>query len=1081
MYLADTMYYSGTGCGNENFVDCLLFQSGIHSQASCTLNGEDIGTIAENGSCFNLPIWGISSVQDFPTDPTDYPLQVISLLNDQNEETSSDFYVNSPLELIHQIRAFIPDVRIWLGDDGYPVIGDDVDDPDNFIYLIGTVKNSQGEEWLFNIGNLIVDDIISVIAVPSLLLYIPAGDNVLEIYDPNTQQSKTMILSYDYVLPEIENDLFTYDMPLGQSAIFPLSSDDLCNEIVSIENICPELSTNEAVVFTLQDNQSVKFKAEGFGTSYACYEMCEQSGRCDTFNLCVEVYLPDIEPEEEILTAEDSLAVHNLYPNPAFSTVYFTEPLDIFIKKITIYDSVGKRIDEVRLSETNTYDLYVSRYAEGLYIAVRHLDRNMRLVYILFFSLLALGLSAQTYSLDWSNFAQSLQNSTLIESCDTVKVTLNLSETSTSEADFPFTITRQGTATAEDIWTNIENDHTVEFTNPVQEINILPYEDDEVDTGKELKFRVESALGEVKTWTVFLYDEFEEFEIIANSWGNLDSLPCTNDIGFDLMIEQTADEIDVHNNYYSYQWTSGEASAVGTSVYIGLHGEFYIEGNTVSVEIFALNCSQTVYQTYPQGYNIILDTFACRSSVPVEFMGEFFQNNFNYNAATKRLDLVAENGCDSIVFLRVHWLANETRTEVIYKEADEIIDFNGMPITEYGNYESLAQTWQGCDSNYLLTVLPIEIQSDLTYLPDSITSSTVSCINETCLPIYLPNLEDYTISLDEEIINPVFTNDCQMYFDVFDFNGVDYLLGSGSDNYGIDYIIYNDDTLAIDFNFRNIDELVGGLNYYLPDFPFTKSQDSEDIYLLNVPSDFERLRINLLDRLTGFTYLAWLNGWSNNPRGEGLYFSTEPGIKNLKIRHNTTGEEKLIIADFKPLIYPIPTDTTIFEYYPEIGQRVSFPLWTNELCLDFSSVEMTCPQNWEDLVDYTLDDTGDFTFKPLKPYNSTGCFRLCDDLGICKEILMKLKFEGLQVDPTQFSANIYPNPTSDILTITTKLGVNIRQINVFNVAGQFIDEFIPFPRNYAEVDLSRYAEGLYFIQVMTAGGEDLMKKIVVQR
>jgi hypothetical protein len=427
----------------------------------------------------------------------------------------------------------------------------------------------------------------------------------------------------------------------------------------------------------------------------------------------------------------------------------------------------------------------------------------MKFFYTLFFTLVTLSIFAQTYNLGWTSFPQPLQNATLIEMCDTTKVMLDLFNTSTSEEDFPFTITRHGTATMEDVWTNIEETLTVDFINPTQEILIFPYLDEEVDTGKELIIKVESALGEVKFWTIYLYDDFEEFEILDNIWNGSNTIICSNTFGFDLSIEQASEEIDNYNNEYFYQWESGLANAVGPYVYIGIDGEFYIDDDTVSVEVSALNCSKTIYRVFPQGYDITLDTMACYSIVPVEFEGEYFLNYNNYIISTKRLDLVAENGCDSIVRLNVHWLANETRTEVVYKNPDEIIDFNGMFITEYGNYTNYEQTWQGCDSNHLLTVLPIETQSNLTYLPDSITTSTISCINETCLPIYLPNLEDYTFSLDGEIVNPVFTNDCQMTFPAQWGGSVGHFFEDGSGNLGIDFVVYNNDSLWIDFNYSN--------------------------------------------------------------------------------------------------------------------------------------------------------------------------------------------------------------------------------------------------------------------------------------
>ena len=213
-----------------------------------------------------------------------------------------------------------------------------------------------------------------MIEIPSVSLFLQSGENILEIFDTDTNETKTIIFNYDHSLPEIHADYFTYQMPLGQTAIFPISSDDLCEELVSIENICPELAEDAPVDFTLQEDQKVKFKANELGIGHACYKICEESGRCDTFTLRVDVYLP--ESEEEIVSPEDSLIIHNLYPNPASSILHFTEPFNVFIQKIIIYNSTGKLVDEIRLNESYIYDLDVSRYAEGLYIAVRHLENK---------------------------------------------------------------------------------------------------------------------------------------------------------------------------------------------------------------------------------------------------------------------------------------------------------------------------------------------------------------------------------------------------------------------------------------------------------------------------------------------------------------------------------------------------------------------------------------------------------------------------------------------------------------------------------------------------------------------------------
>ena len=134
MYLPDTVHFNGIGCENEEFIHCMRFQTDAHSSDThCSLNGEDIGTIAENGSCFTLFVFGLNSINHFPNDLNSYPLQVLSLWDAFSETEHPSFYVNSPLELLHHIREFVPGARIWLNENNDVVIGDNVEDPDNAI------------------------------------------------------------------------------------------------------------------------------------------------------------------------------------------------------------------------------------------------------------------------------------------------------------------------------------------------------------------------------------------------------------------------------------------------------------------------------------------------------------------------------------------------------------------------------------------------------------------------------------------------------------------------------------------------------------------------------------------------------------------------------------------------------------------------------------------------------------------------------------------------------------------------------------------------------------------------------------
>ncbi len=68
----------------------------------------------------------------------------------------------------------------------------------------------------------------------------------------------------------------------------------------------------------------------------------------------------------------------------------------------------------------------------------------------------------------------------------------------------------------------------------------------------------------------------------------------------------------------------------------------------------------------------------------------------------------------------------------------------------------------------------------------------------------------------------------------------------------------------------------------------------------------------------------------------------------------------------------------------------------------------------------------------------------------------------------------YPNPAKDILNIKLNKGLELQQINVYNIQSQYL-----FSTKISEINLSNLTSGMYFIEVETNDGKSA-KKIVIE-
>jgi len=78
------------------------------------------------------------------------------------------------------------------------------------------------------------------------------------------------------------------------------------------------------------------------------------------------------------------------------------------------------------------------------------------------------------------------------------------------------------------------------------------------------------------------------------------------------------------------------------------------------------------------------------------------------------------------------------------------------------------------------------------------------------------------------------------------------------------------------------------------------------------------------------------------------------------------------------------------------------------------------------------------------------------------------------------STNIFPNPTSGIVTIAANQA--LETIHVFDVSGKLVHSQTNITKqNNVEIDLSALNNGIYFIHAQTENGEVSKSKVVVSK
>jgi len=74
---------------------------------------------------------------------------------------------------------------------------------------------------------------------------------------------------------------------------------------------------------------------------------------------------------------------------------------------------------------------------------------------------------------------------------------------------------------------------------------------------------------------------------------------------------------------------------------------------------------------------------------------------------------------------------------------------------------------------------------------------------------------------------------------------------------------------------------------------------------------------------------------------------------------------------------------------------------------------------------------------------------------------------------------IYPNPANHQLTISNKSGLTIEEIRLYNAAGQLVYDQVPELYQDQTLDVSIYANGLYYL-VLNVEGTYAKTKVMIQ-
>jgi hypothetical protein len=495
--------------------------------------------------------------------------------------------------------------------------------------------------------------------------------------------------------------------------------------------------------------------------------------------------------------------------------------------------------------------------------------------------------------------------------------------------------------------------------------------------------------------------------------------------------------------------------------------EVGLTAGELNLQVHALNCSYDLSTTVYDATVETTDTITCRNS-SIYWNGLLLSHPNDYEAI--RFYNQNENECDSLLEIFVDYNPVNLSFDFQVLEEDETLLFDGFDISEYGSYTALYENEYGCDSNFYLTVLPPEALIVLANIPDNLVQNSEGCESGVCLPFYSDNYLSFDYFVDDEKLEDFDISICEVSNPMFGFN----LSGEFSSDMHhriseleIDGISYPD------FSIRNIEQFLNVLNYYVPDLAVMRLGGSR-IY---VRREFH-LSYTIKSIFSGLesSYSGTID--NADELNTGIFIPMPVGTHEIYIKHKNNNAEKTISATLENHIYP-ETDTLIFSYLAELNQRINFPLPASDLCGEIISAVEVCSNVSLDNVDFTLSNQGLLSFKPLKAEDFEFCIEICDVNDICQIVILEVDFEEIEREII-LQRTIFPNPAQNKVILADEEKFNIEKVIVYDALGRQIKIMNFEPENFVEIDVSTYAEGVYFLEVHI-NGENYVHKLLIQR
>ncbi|MDZ7741567.1 MAG: T9SS type A sorting domain-containing protein [Bacteroidota bacterium] len=79
---------------------------------------------------------------------------------------------------------------------------------------------------------------------------------------------------------------------------------------------------------------------------------------------------------------------------------------------------------------------------------------------------------------------------------------------------------------------------------------------------------------------------------------------------------------------------------------------------------------------------------------------------------------------------------------------------------------------------------------------------------------------------------------------------------------------------------------------------------------------------------------------------------------------------------------------------------------------------------------------------------------------------------------SEFTVNIYPNPSQGVITLDGRGMENASEVNVFNIHGKLVKSFAA-NENLEVIDLGNLSKGMYFIRIVN-GVRSMLEKVMVR-